>query len=116
MGDFVVRKKDGLPAYQLCSLSDDLAMKIDLIVRGEDLLESSAAQLYLAKILGEEEWLSNVTLIHHPLLLDDEGNKLSKSAGATAIAADSGSGLEREVSYIKDRIDQWMRQVNLKLI
>jgi glutamyl/glutaminyl-tRNA synthetase len=84
MVDFVVRKKDGFPAYQLTSLIDDLYFGIDLIVRGEDLWPSTLAQLYLAQVLGEKAF-ADVTFCHHPLLTEPGGGKMSKSGGATSI-------------------------------
>ena len=81
---FIVRKKDHYPAYQLCSLADDLHFGVDLIVRGQDLWDSSLAQLYLAQTLGLSAF-SIVTFVHHPLLLGDRGEKLSKSAGDTSL-------------------------------
>lgn len=84
MNQFVVRKKDGFPAYQLTSVVDDLHFGIDLIVRGADLWPSTLAQLFLAKCLGESRFL-DVAFYHHPLLLLPDGTKLSKSAGATSI-------------------------------
>lgn len=84
MRDFVVRKKDGFPAYQLSSLVDDLHFKIDLIVRGEDLWPSTLAQLYLASVLKHDAF-RECTFHHHPLLLSPEGHKLSKSAGSISI-------------------------------
>lgn len=82
--NFVVRKKDGLPAYQLSSVVDDLHFGIDLIVRGADLWPSTLAQQFLAKRLGEERF-SAIAFYHHPLLTDAGGGKLSKSAGASSI-------------------------------
>lgn len=84
MQDFVVRKKDGLPSYQLASLADDLHFGVDLIVRGSDLWPSTLAQLYLARLLGEEKFAA-IRFFHHPLLLGSEGEKLSKSAGAGSL-------------------------------
>jgi glutamyl/glutaminyl-tRNA synthetase len=81
--DFIVRKKDGFPAYQLSSVVDDRHFGIDLIVRGEDLWESTLAQLYLARTLGWNDFLET-TFIHHGLLRDEAGGKLSKSAGAAS--------------------------------
>jgi glutamyl-Q tRNA(Asp) synthetase len=86
MKNFVVRKRDGLPAYQLCSVVDDVHFGIDLIVRGEDLWPSTLAQLYLAKVLGLSSFLA-VTFVHHPLLTNDDGEKLSKSVGNAAALA-----------------------------
>lgn len=84
MRDFIVRKKDGFPAYQLTSLIDDVHFGIDLIVRGEDLWASTLAQQYLALQLKDHH-LPDTTFYHHPLLVDEAGNKLSKSLGATSV-------------------------------
>lgn len=86
MGDFVLRQKDGSPAYQIASLCDDIHRRINFIVRGEDLLPSTGAQVLLAQWLGDEGF-QNAVFFHHPLLTDDSGEKLSKSAGSTALAS-----------------------------
>ena len=84
MQSFVVRKKDGLAAYQLTSLIDDLHFGVDLVVRGADLWPSTLAQLYLASLLCQPRFLE-AAFYHHPLLKDVNGIKLSKSAGAQSI-------------------------------
>ncbi len=84
MGDFVVRRKGGAPAYQLSSLADDLFYNINLVVRGRDLTVSTAAQLKLAEILKLEQF-SGIKWLHHPLITNNNGEKLSKSAGDTSI-------------------------------
>lgn len=81
---FIVKRKDGLPAYQLASLCDDLYFQTDLIVRGNDLRSSTLAQLYLAKLLGRETF-SRALFYHHPLVLEKDGRKISKSAGDISI-------------------------------
>ncbi|MEZ4807156.1 MAG: glutamate--tRNA ligase family protein [Flavobacteriales bacterium] len=91
MGDPVVRQRGmdgavGLPAYQVASLADDIDRAIDLIVRGEDLLASSACQRHLADVLGPGRFHA-ARFVHHPLLLDGSGGKLSKSAGALSLQA-----------------------------
>jgi glutamyl/glutaminyl-tRNA synthetase len=81
VGDFVIRKKDQLPAYQTASLADDVADGTTLIVRGEDLLPSTVAQLWLAQQAGAP-WATAfgaVQFYHHPLLMQADGQKLSKS-------------------------------------
>lgn len=87
MGHFVVRKKDGLPAYQIASLVDDVDYGIQLIVRGEDLLPSTAAQLHLAECLDFLDFRRSVTFHHHPLILDTAGQKLAKSQGSESLLA-----------------------------
>lgn len=84
MPDFVVRRKDGFPAYQIASLADDLDYEINLIVRGIDLIDSTAAQLFLAKEIGNTSFERTV-LFHHPLVTDAHGEKLSKSKGDTSL-------------------------------
>lgn len=84
MQDFVVRKKDGFPAYQLTSLLDDVYYGVDFIVRGADLWPSTLAQHYLALQLGKEAF-GHSRFLHHPLLMEPGGQKLSKSAGSTSI-------------------------------
>ncbi|RYY38467.1 MAG: tRNA glutamyl-Q synthetase [Chitinophagaceae bacterium] len=93
--DFIVRKKDGFPAYQLCSLADDVHFEVDYIVRGADLRDSTWAQLYLARVLGCSSFEA-CTFEHHPLVYDSAGMKLSKSAGAASIKhwRESGATLE----------------------
>lgn len=86
MGDFVVWKKDGLPAYQLASVADDEALGIDCVVRGSDLLPSSGAQAWLAERIGARGF-RDAAFLHHPLLLSGDGGKLSKSEGAESLQA-----------------------------
>ena len=84
MQHFIVKKKDGFPAYQLTSLMDDLFYGVDLVVRGQDLWPSTLAQQELARALGKNRF-ADIAFYHHPLLLTPDGAKLSKSAGATSI-------------------------------
>lgn len=82
--NFIVRKKDGMAAYQLASLIDDQYFGVNLIVRGRDLWPSTLAQHYLARVLGVHGFIDS-TFHHHALFRDSDGMKLSKSAGATSI-------------------------------
>ena len=96
MPNFIVRKKDGVAAYQLASVVDDLRLGTTLIVRGLDLLPSTAAQLWLAEHLTETRAFqaSRIHFCHHPLLTDATGHKLSKStqaAGDAGVLAQSGT-------------------------
>jgi glutamyl/glutaminyl-tRNA synthetase len=81
---YVVRKRDGLPAYHLTSVVDDLHFGVDLIVRGNDLYSSTLAQLDLARNL-EDTAFNQITFHHHPLIKGPSQEKLSKSDGATSI-------------------------------
>lgn len=85
-GDFVVWRKDGLPAYQLASVVDDEALGIDCVVRGSDLRPSSGVQVWLAERIGAGAF-PNAAFLHHPLLLGPGGGKLSKSAGSESLRA-----------------------------
>lgn len=95
MRDFIVRKKDGFPAYQLSSVIDDLYYGIDLVVRGEDLWASTLAQLYLSALLPGNNF-KNVVFHHHRLLTDAKGEKLSKTAGAVSIQYLRNEGKSKE--------------------
>lgn len=86
IGDFVVRRRDGIAAYHVASLCDDVHYGINLIVRGEDLIHATAAQIYLAQAVGLDHF-TNATFAHHPLILDAEGEKLSKSILAHKIGS-----------------------------
>ena len=81
MPEFVVRKKDAVAAYQIASMVDDLRLGTTLIVRGLDLLPSTAAQLWLAGQLSETATFAGprIRFFHHPLLMDEAGQKLSKT-------------------------------------
>ncbi|NTV14682.1 MAG: tRNA glutamyl-Q synthetase [Desulfobulbaceae bacterium] len=98
LGDFVVWRRDAQPAYQLASLVDDLDDRINLLVRGDDLQISTAAQLYLAAKLGREEF-AQATFIHHPLMLGGDGRKLSKSDNALSLAALQARGATPLLAY-----------------
>ena len=82
-GDHVLWRRDGLPAYQLGSVVADERLGITTIVRGVDLLESSALQVHLAATLPAPGFEA-ADLRHHGLVTSSEGAKLSKSAGALA--------------------------------
>jgi glutamyl-tRNA synthetase len=81
VGDFVVRRADGLFAYQLAVVVDDALMGINQVVRGADLLDSTARQIQLQEALG----YARPAYAHVPLVLDAEGNRLAKRDRATAI-------------------------------
>lgn len=84
IGDFVLRRADGHWAYQLAVVVDDAAQNITHIVRGQDLLSSTARQQWLAQVLK----LDTPRVMHVPLVIDDNGVKLSKQNGALAINTD----------------------------
>ena len=82
-GDFLLRRSDGMFAYQLAVVVDDAAMGVTEVVRGADLLSSTPRQLYLYRLLG----LTPPEFIHFPLLLAPDGRRLSKR--------DADAGLDR---------------------
>ncbi len=100
MENFIVRKKDGYPAYQLSSLVDDVHFGVDLIIRGEDLWPSTIAQHYLAKVLNLQPFY-NATFHHHQLLMVNGVEKLSKSAGGTSLQYMRSHGSTAEDVYFK---------------
>jgi glutamyl/glutaminyl-tRNA synthetase len=100
MTDFVIRKKDGSPAYQLSSVLDDMYYGIDLIVRGADLWESTLAQIQLASNLKEGQPFMS-TVFHHHRLMTDGVNKLAKSRGSASIQYLRKTGVKKAFIYQK---------------
>ncbi len=96
MGDFVVWRRDDLPAYQLVSVWEDARRGVDVVVRGTDLLPSTAAQQLLAPVVGAVGF-SEVAFVHHPLVTDAAGHKLSKRDDADSLRAiaDTPGGRDR---------------------
>ncbi|HEY4186306.1 MAG TPA: tRNA glutamyl-Q(34) synthetase GluQRS [Polyangia bacterium] len=81
--DFVLRRADGVAAYQLAVVVDDAAMAIDEVVRGDDLLSSTPRQIALHRALG----LRVPTFAHVPLLLDASGERLAKRTRPPSLAS-----------------------------
>ena len=88
-GDFVIRRADGIYAYQLAVVVDDAAMKIDRVLRGADLLPSTPRQIYLWQLLGYPP----PTFLHVPLLMAADGSRLSKRQGSLTIESLRCSGV-----------------------
>ncbi len=81
-GDLPVLDRHGNWTYGFCVVVDDLRQGVDLVVRGEDLLEATAAQIRLGRALGRT---TPPAFAHHPLVRRPDGSKLSKSAGDTGV-------------------------------
>jgi glutamyl-Q tRNA(Asp) synthetase len=119
VGDFVLKRADGLWAYQLAVVVDDAAQGITDVVRGEDLADNTPRQQVLQTALG----LPLLRYLHTPLVLDADGDKLSKHKGAPALACDTPSqalaalqdaaqvlGLARSgTSNVGEALAEWVR-------
>lgn len=80
-GDFILKRKDQIIAYQLAVVIDDKIQQVTEIVRGIDLLDSTTRQIYLQQKLG----ISSQQYMHIPVIVDHQGCKLSKQSFATAV-------------------------------
>ena len=92
IGDFVVWRHDGLPSYQLACVVDDALMGMTEVVRGEDLLVSTARQLWIYRALG---WTAP-SFFHCTLVRDDQGRRLAKRNAALSIRALRAAGTRPE--------------------
>ena len=82
--DFIIKRRDGLFAYNLAVVLDDIYQGVTEVVRGADLIEPTGRQIHLYRLLNHPE----VSYVHLPLAMDKNGNKLSKQNHATAIDVD----------------------------
>ena len=80
-GDFVIKRKDGVFAYQLAVVVDDHAQQVNQVVRGFDLLDSTSKQIFLQQLLGYPP----PSYMHVPVIVDRHGEKLSKQTCAQAV-------------------------------
>jgi glutamyl-tRNA synthetase len=97
--DVVLRRNDGVPAYNLAVVVDDAAQGVTEVVRGDDLLSSTARQIHLQELLGHER----PTYVHVPLVVDAGGERLAKRRGIPVTLADlsaNGIGSRRVVAWI----------------
>ena len=82
VGDFIIRRIDGVASYQLAVVVDDALAGITHVLRGEDLLSSTARQIHLQRALG----YPNPSYAHVPLLMQSDGKRLAKRDGASTVA------------------------------
>ncbi|HJS22001.1 MAG TPA: tRNA glutamyl-Q(34) synthetase GluQRS [Steroidobacteraceae bacterium] len=100
VGDFVVRRRDGLHAYQLAVVVDDAEQGITEVVRGIDLLTSTPRQMLLQEALG----LAQPRYLHLPLLVEADGQKLAKSRRSVPVAgADASAQLHAALTWLGQR-------------
>jgi glutamyl-tRNA synthetase len=95
--DLVVRRGDGVPAYNLAVVVDDAAQGVDQVVRGDDLLSSSPRQAYLTRLLGHPV----PQYAHVPLVLNADGARLAKRDGAVTLAE---IGVPRAIAQIAESL------------
>jgi glutamyl/glutaminyl-tRNA synthetase len=91
-GDFVVWRRDDVPAYQLAVVTDDAAMRITEVVRGCDLLKSTARQMLVCEALG----MAPPAYYHCDLLLDEKGERLAKRSDALSLRRLRAKGMRPE--------------------
>lgn len=103
IGDFVVWRADGQYAYQLAVVVDDAEQGVTDIVRGADLLDSTARQIYLQRLLG----YPTPRYAHVPVAVDPRGEKLSKQTGAAPVDERSGEApLRRALEFLGLRLPE----------
>ncbi|MDO8731102.1 MAG: glutamate--tRNA ligase family protein [Actinomycetota bacterium] len=97
LGDFVLWRRDGIPAFHWANVIDDRDLGITHVVRGSDLQAASAAHIYLARLIGAEN-VANAVYLHHALVRGSDGRKLSKSKLSTSTAPELDA---RQIARIK---------------
>jgi glutamyl-Q tRNA(Asp) synthetase len=93
IGDFVIRRREGFIAYQLAVVVDDAYQRITDVVRGSDLLDSTPRQLWLQRLLR----LASPRYLHLPVVVQPDGQKLSKQTGAAAVDSSDAARLSWRV-------------------
>ena len=100
VGDFVIKRADGLFAYQLAVIVDDLEQGVTEVVRGADLIDSTLRQIYLAQKLSANQNRPNYW--HVPLLMDNEGKRMAKRDGSQSVQnwCDEGGPAEKLIGEL----------------
>lgn len=107
VGDFVLLRADGQYAYQLAVVYDDAAQGVNAVVRGVDLLDSTARQIWLQRCLGAP----TPSYAHLPVVVNAAGEKLSKQTRAAAVDAAGGSGvLARALDFLGHPVPEEVRR------
>jgi len=96
LGDFVLRRRDGIISYQLAVVVDDYLQGITHVVRGADLLDNTARQIWLGQLLG----YPTLNYMHLPLAMNDQGQKLSKQNLAQALDLSQASLLLQQALQV----------------
>ncbi|MCW8910814.1 MAG: tRNA glutamyl-Q(34) synthetase GluQRS [Gammaproteobacteria bacterium] len=110
LGDFIVRRRDGLFAYQLAVVVDDECQQITEIIRGSDLLDSTPRQIYLQQQLN----FSTPAYAHLPIAINQQGDKLSKQTGALAIHANTSvTSLVRAMDFLGQCPESGLKKASL---
>jgi glutamyl-tRNA synthetase len=102
VGDFVLKRGDGVYAYQLAVVVDDAAMQISEVVRGADLLASAPRQVLLAQLLGSRP----PGFAHLPLLVDEHGERLQKRGARGSIRDARGAG--HSAAHVLAQLARWL--------
>ena len=92
VGDFIVARADGIPAYHLAVVLDDIAMGVTHVLRGDDLLEATPAQVRLIELFDGPRPL----YAHVPIMLDENGKRMAKRFGAKPLGAYRDEGISPE--------------------
>ena len=101
LDDFILRRSDGAPTYNFVCVVDDLDMDISLVLRGDDHLNNTPKQVLLYQALGKE----SPDFAHVPMILGDDGKRLSKRHGATAV------GLYQEMGIVKEALFNYLTRL-----
>ncbi len=104
LGDFVIAKADGTPAYQLAVVVDDAAMNVTDVVRGDDLLDSTPRQILLYRALGLADRIPRYT--HLPLVVGSDGRRLAKRHGDTRLSHYRKCGIS--AGQVLQLLAQWI--------